>query len=91
MRFVNTRRDESAKLMKDFWKSQGLDFTVQKVKRNLYHYMRWDRAMITHRDLKEVQDGVDVSVKAGKLPKRIDVTKHIDISLVERAYFSLLK
>ena len=91
MRFVNTRRDESAKLMRDFWKSQGLDFSVAKVKKDLYNFMRWDRALITHQDLKEVQEGVDVSVKAGKLPKRIDVTKHIDISLVEKAYFSLMK
>jgi len=91
MRFLNTNHDESAKLMRDFWKSQGLNFTVKKVKSNLYKFMRWDRAMITHQDIAEVQAGVEVSVKKGKLPKRIDVTKHIDISLVEKAYFTLMK
>ena len=47
--------------------------------------------MITHKDIAEVQAGVEVSVKKGKIPKSIDVTKHIDISLVENAYFSLMK
>ena len=91
MKFLTRNRDESAKLMHEFWKSQGFKFSVAKVKTDLYKFMRWDRAMITHRDIKEVQDGVDVSVKKGKLPKRIDVTKHIDITLVENAYFNLMK
>ncbi|MCE2453773.1 MAG: hypothetical protein J4F48_13395, partial [Nitrospinae bacterium] len=77
--------------VQEFWKSQGFDFDLKKVKSNLYRFMRWDRAMITHRDIKEVQDGVEVSVKKGKLPKRIDVTAHIDTQLVENAYFNLMK
>jgi ABC-type nitrate/sulfonate/bicarbonate transport system substrate-binding protein len=91
MRFLNRNRDESTKIVQEFWKSQGFDFDLKKVKSNLYRFMRWDRAMITHRDIKEVQDGVDVSVKKGKLPKRIDVTAHIDTQLVENAYFNLMK
>ena len=91
MEFVNNNRDEAAQLMSEFWKSQGLDFSPEKAKKDLYTFMRWDRAMITHRDIREVQDGVDVSVEAGKLPKRIDVTQHIDTDLVERAYFSLMQ
>lgn len=91
MEFLNNNRDESAELMSEFWKSQGLDFSAEKAKKDLYTFMRWDRAMITHKDIREVQDGVDVSVAAGKLPERIDVTKHIDTDLVERAYFSLMQ
>ena len=91
MKFLNNNRDESAALMSEFWKSQGLDFSPEKAKTDLYTFMRWDRAMITHKDIREVQDGVDVSVAAGKLPERVDVTKHIDTDLVERAYFSLMQ
>ncbi len=94
MRFLNRNRDESAKLMQEFKKSAGYkaeDTTFKKVKNELYRFMRWDRAMITHRDIKEVQDGVDVSVKKGKLRKRVDVTAHIDTQLVENAYFNLMK
>ena len=91
MRFINRNRDESTKIVQEFWKSQGFDFDLKKVKSNLYRFMRWDRAMITHRDIKEVQDGVDVSVKKGKLPKSVDVTAHIDTQLVENAYFNLMK
>ena len=91
MEFLNNNRDESAALMSEFWKSQGLDFSPEKAKKDLYNFMRWDRAMITHKDIREVQDGVDVSVAAGKLPQRIDVTQHIDTDLVERAYFSLMQ
>ena len=91
MEFLNNNRDEAGALMSEFWKSQGLDFSPEKAKKDLYNFMRWDRAMITHKDIREVQDGVDVSVAAGKLPERIDVTNHIDTDLVERAYFSLMQ
>ena len=91
MRFVNTNRDETAKVMVKFYQQVGLNFSQSKIKKDVYTLMRWDRAMITHQDIAEVQAGVEVSVKKGKIPKSIDVTKHIDISLVENAYFSLMK
>ena len=38
MKFLNRNRDESAKLMHEFWKSQGFKFDVAKVKTDLYKF-----------------------------------------------------